>query len=194
VRESRTHRSTRRELETGHGLGTAAPAEKCVDSAGPIRPLRQLSTLLIRGAETEHGFGTAASARNACTVPTVAATAPALDSTPNPCRVSTAAKGCMLYVGMHAEDEVHGEYPANIALMPGAIKVDGVAHCPSLAHEAANYLVRFPHVKTQAQQCGKDLVAFTSAHGKDILVGIGIAYAIRGGIILYRHPAASKNT
>ena len=24
------------ELETGHGLGTAAPAMKCVDSAGPI--------------------------------------------------------------------------------------------------------------------------------------------------------------
>ena len=45
MRESRTHRSTRRELETGHGLGTAAPAKKCVDSAGPTRPLRQLSTL-----------------------------------------------------------------------------------------------------------------------------------------------------
>ena len=25
-----------RGLETEHGLGTAAPAEKCVDSAGPI--------------------------------------------------------------------------------------------------------------------------------------------------------------
>ena len=49
MRESRTHRSTRREPEIGHGLGTAAPATKCVDSAGPTRPLRQLSTLLTGG-------------------------------------------------------------------------------------------------------------------------------------------------
>jgi len=34
----------------GHGLGTAAPAAKCVDSAGSIRPPRQLSTLPARGA------------------------------------------------------------------------------------------------------------------------------------------------
>ena len=33
----------------GHGLGTAVPAAKCVDSAGPTRPPRQLSTLPDRG-------------------------------------------------------------------------------------------------------------------------------------------------
>ena len=32
-------------LETGLGLGTAAPAKKCVDSAGPPRPPRQPPTL-----------------------------------------------------------------------------------------------------------------------------------------------------
>jgi hypothetical protein len=63
VRESRTHRSTRRELETGHGLGIAAPAKKCMDSAGSTRPLRQLSTLLMSGGwRRSRGRGTAAPA------------------------------------------------------------------------------------------------------------------------------------
>ena len=85
-------------------------------------------------------------------------------------------------------DEIHGEYPANIAAMPGAIKVDDVAHRILLESEARNYLARFPDLKLRAKGLGQDLVAYASSHGKEIIIGVGVAGAITGGVILYRHP------
>jgi hypothetical protein len=94
---------------------------------------------------------------------------------------------------MHPEDEIYGEYPANIEHMPGAIKVDDVAHRQMLEQEARNYLAAFPHIKRRAERLGQDLVAFTSAHGKEILIGVGVASAaITGGVILYRHPVKRR--
>jgi len=85
-------------------------------------------------------------------------------------------------------EEIYGEYPANIDEMPGAIKVDDVAHRILLEVEARNYLDRFPDLKLRARGLGQDLVAFASSHGKEIIIGVGVASAITGGVILYRHP------
>jgi hypothetical protein len=90
------------------------------------------------------------------------------------------------------QDEIYGEYPANIDTMPGAIKVDDVPHRILLEEEARNYLDRFPELKTRARGLGKDLVAFASGHGKEIIIGVGVASAITGGVILYRHPRGRK--
>lgn len=89
---------------------------------------------------------------------------------------------------MSEQDEIYGEYPANIAEMPGAIKVDDVPHRLLLEAEARNYLARFPELTTRARGLGQDLVAFASGHGKEIIIGVGVASAITGGVILYRHP------
>jgi hypothetical protein len=93
---------------------------------------------------------------------------------------------------MEPHEELYGEYPPNLEQMPGAIKVDDVAHKALLEHEAAQYLAKFPQIKLAAQRLGKDLVAFASAHGKEILVGVGVASAVTGGVILYRHPPRKR--
>jgi hypothetical protein len=89
-------------------------------------------------------------------------------------------------------DEIYGEYPANINEMPGAIKVDDVPHRILLEVEARNYLARFPDLKLRARGVGQDLVAFASSHGKEIIIGVGVASAITGGVILYRHPRGRR--
>jgi len=93
---------------------------------------------------------------------------------------------------MDPQEEQYGEYPPNLEHMPGAIKVDDVAHKALLEQEATQYLAKFPQIKRGAQRLGKDLVAFASAHGKEIIVGVGVASAITGGVILYKHPARKQ--
>ena len=93
---------------------------------------------------------------------------------------------------MDLEEEVYGEYPPNISHIPGAIKVDRVPHRLLLATEAQKYLAQFPELQDRARQAGKDLVAFASAHGKEIIIGVGVASALTGGVILYRHTPIRK--
>jgi hypothetical protein len=90
---------------------------------------------------------------------------------------------------LFVEGQIHGECPAYIRHLPGAIKVDDVADRHALEREARKYLATFPDLRSTAQRLGKDLVAFASAYGKEIVVGVGIASAITGGVVLYRHPA-----
>jgi hypothetical protein len=91
-----------------------------------------------------------------------------------------------------SDPEFYGEYPANISHLPGAIKVDAVAHRLLLAQEARKYLTKFPDLRVQAERLGKDLVAFTSSHGNEIIIGIGVASTLTGGVILYRHRLGTR--
>ena len=93
---------------------------------------------------------------------------------------------------MSSSDDVFGEYPAYIDQMPGAIKIDEVPHRLLLAEQAKQYLANVPELQQRARQAGKDLVAIVSAHGKEIIIGVGVASVLTGGVILYRHPRRKK--
>lgn len=90
--------------------------------------------------------------------------------------------------------ESWGEAPANIDTVPGAIKIDDVAHLHNLDSESKKHLLKNPEILEGAQRFGKDLVAYTSSHGKEIIIGIGVAAAVTvGGVVLYKHlPGAKK--
>lgn len=86
---------------------------------------------------------------------------------------------------------VYGDFPANINLMPGSIRIDDVANPNGLAEKARGHLKASPHILEDAKRLGKDLVAYSSSHGKEIIIGVGVASVITAatasGIIIYKH-------
>lgn len=84
-------------------------------------------------------------------------------------------------------EEVYGDYPAGIEAIGGNIKIDGVPNPINLREKAEEYLNGKPEVVRGAKRLKKDIVALASCHGREILVGVGVASMVTAGaIVLYR--------
>lgn len=94
------------------------------------------------------------------------------------------------------EWEVTGDYPAGIANIPGVIRVDDVASPDRLRDLAEKRLSSSPHIMKGLRRFGKDAVAIATSHGKQIIVGVGVASLVTAatvtGIVLYKHKSRAK--
>lgn len=87
-------------------------------------------------------------------------------------------------------------YLAGIDKAPGTVKIDDVANPLGLQQIAEDRINGSPHLLKEAKRRGKDIVAFATSHGREIIVGAGVASlvtaATAGGIILYKHRYRRK--
>lgn len=82
-------------------------------------------------------------------------------------------------------------YPPGIEGIPGAVRIDDVANPIGLFEIARDYISQNRLIMRLAKKRGKDMVAFATSHGREIIIGAGVASivtaATAGGIILYKH-------
>lgn len=93
------------------------------------------------------------------------------------------------------EQEVHGDYPPNLENLSGSIKLDSVPNPHNLKEIALGYLENSPNILKEARRLKKDVVAYASCHGREIMIGVGIASLVTGvttsAVIIYRHRRKS---
>lgn len=90
------------------------------------------------------------------------------------------------------EGEIVGDYPANIHIIPGAISVDSVASTKGLVEGVKQKLGEHPDIMREARRLGKDVVGLVRSHGKEIIIGAGVAslaigVAATGAVVMHRH-------
>lgn len=87
-------------------------------------------------------------------------------------------------------------YPPGIEGIPGAVRIDDVANPIGLFEFASGYVRQNRIIMRLAKKGGKDVVAFATSHGREIIIGVGVASivtaATAGGIILYKHRQRRK--
>lgn len=81
------------------------------------------------------------------------------------------------------ENEAWGDYPSND--VPGEILVDGVANPLHLREMVSEYLLNNRNILKGAKAHGQDIVAFAASHGKVLIIGVGVAGVLAGGLIIY---------
>jgi len=86
---------------------------------------------------------------------------------------------------------ITGDYPPNLEILPGAIKIDDIPTQWNFDNIIKKFLRKHKGIETGAEESGQDIVARTTLRGKKLLVGAGIvgtaAIIIAGGIVIYHH-------
>lgn len=76
----------------------------------------------------------------------------------------------------------------NINSTIGAFKIDDNPNPTSLKERVLEYLKDNPKILKNAKRFKKDLVAYGTSHGKQLLIGVEIAAAVGlGGMVIYRY-------
>lgn len=81
-------------------------------------------------------------------------------------------------------------------MLPGEIHVADEIQPEKTEELAREYLNNRPEILNGAHKYGQDLVAFSSSHGTEILVGVGIATlaSIVSGIVLFSAHSENKKS
>lgn len=97
----------------------------------------------------------------------------------------------------YVTEEVMGEYPAYIQIIPGEIRIDNVSHPDNIEELSNDHLEKHPKIMRGARKFGKDLVTFVSSHGRGLLIGGGLALLVGAGAykgckIIYRSKTRDR--
>ncbi len=90
---------------------------------------------------------------------------------------------------MKEADPHYRQSPGYREFKPGISLVEPYPEPSELFKPARKYFE--VHLLNEARQKGKDLVAFSQSHWKEILVGVGLG-TIVGGVIIYQNEHKKK--
>lgn len=93
------------------------------------------------------------------------------------------------------DELVHGDHPPDLENMPGVIQIDNISVPRGLRGRARMFLRQHQEdILKEARARRQDLVARVTEHGREIVIGVGVAGVIAGVVFLKytqhrrRHP------